>query len=252
MRFSRSPQRYGLTPPAETPYQRAGQMWDERDGSARASAYSWRLACFGCLLLATGSVAGNLWQAGQSRIEPYVVEVDRLGEARAVGPAEQAWEPSDAMLARSLERFIVDVRSLSSDPVVVRERWLDAYGMVTAQGRVFLDGYARGADPFASIGERTVSVQPTSVVRASDRSFRIDWVEQTFERGALADTRNWTAVVSLRRVKPKTRADLKRNPLGLFVDGVDWSEQAPARLAPPPPAAPAATPMPSPQGDVQP
>jgi type IV secretion system protein VirB5 len=253
MRFSRAPQRYGATPPAETPYQRAGQMWDERDGSARASAYSWRLAFFGCLLLAGASVAGNLWQSGQSRIAPYVVEVDRLGEARSVGPAQQDWEPTDAVLARALERFIIDVRSLASDPVVVRERWLDAYSMVTAEGRNFLDGYARAANPFGGIGQRTVSVQPTSVVRASDRSFRVDWVEQTFEHGALTDTSQWTAVLSLRRVKPKTKADLKRNPLGLFVDGVDWAEQTTARLAhATSPASPAPNSTPLQQGAGQP
>ena len=246
MRFSRSLQRYGLTRPAETPYQRAGQVWDDRDGSALAHAYNWRLAFFGCLLMSTGLAAANVWQSSQSRIEPFVVEVDRLGEARAVGPAEQDWRPGDAVLARALERFVVDVRSLSSDPVVVRERWLDAYAMVTAQGRVFLDGYARANDPFAAIGERTVSVQPTNIVRASDQSFRVDWVEQTFERGALTTTRRWTATMTLKRVKPTTRTALKANPLGLYVDQIDWSEQVEARLAAPP------APPPLSQGAVQP
>lgn len=246
MRFSRSPQRYGATPPAETRYQRAGQVWDDRVGSALAHAYSWRLAFFGCLALAGGLAASSIWQSSQSRIEPYVVEVDRLGAAQAVGPAEQDWRPGDAVIARAIERFVVDVRSLSSDPVIVRERWLDAYAMVTGSGRVFLDGYARANDPFAAIGERTVSVQPTTVVRASDQSFRIDWIEQTFERGALTATRRWTAVVTLKSVKPTTRTALQANPLGLYVDQIDWSEQAEPRLATPP------VPQPLSQGAVQP
>lgn len=251
MRFSRSPQRYGATPPAETPYQRAGQLWDERMGSALAHARNWRLAFFGCLLLSGGLAAANVWQASQSRIAPYVVEVDRLGEARAVGPAEQDWRPGDAVLARAIERFVIDVRSLSSDPVVVRERWLDAYAMVTDRARAFLDGYARANDPFAAIGQKTVSVQPTTVVRASEQSFRVDWVEQTFERGALTQTRRWTALVSLKRVKPTTRAALKANPLGLYIDQIDWSEQVEARLAAPPTPTPLSSTPPS-QGAAQP
>ncbi len=252
MPFSRAPQRYGQTPPVETRYQRAGQMWDDRIGSARAQAYNWRLAFFGCLALAGGLAAGALWQSSQSRIEPYVIEVDRLGEPRAVGPAVQDYQPADGVTFRALERFIIDVRSLSSDPVVVRERWLDAYAMVTDRGRVFLDEFARANDPFAAIGERSVSVQPTSVVRASDRSFRVDWTEQTFERGSLAKTERWTAVLSLQSIKPRTRDDLRRNPLGLFVDGVDWSQQIEARLAQTAPAVPAASRQASAQGDVQP
>jgi hypothetical protein len=38
MYFKRSVQRYGRTPLPATPYQRAGQLWDERIGSARVQA----------------------------------------------------------------------------------------------------------------------------------------------------------------------------------------------------------------------
>ena len=41
--FRRSSTRYGETPVAETPYQRAQQAWDERIGSARVQARNaWR------------------------------------------------------------------------------------------------------------------------------------------------------------------------------------------------------------------
>lgn len=39
--FRRSSTRYGETPVAETPYQRAQQAWDERIGSARVHG-AWR------------------------------------------------------------------------------------------------------------------------------------------------------------------------------------------------------------------
>ena len=47
--FRRSTVRYGKTPEPETPYQKAGQVWDERIGSARIQAKNWRLAFFGAL-----------------------------------------------------------------------------------------------------------------------------------------------------------------------------------------------------------
>ncbi|WP_436428210.1 VirB8/TrbF family protein, partial [Enterococcus faecium] len=53
MRFKRAVQRYGRTPEPETPYQRAGQLWDERIGSARVQARNWRLMAFGGLFLTT-------------------------------------------------------------------------------------------------------------------------------------------------------------------------------------------------------
>ena len=88
MIFKRAVQRYGRTPLPETPFQRAGQLWDERIGSARVQARNWRLMAFGCLGLTCALSAGLLWQGLQSRVVPYVVEVDRLGEARAVAAAQ--------------------------------------------------------------------------------------------------------------------------------------------------------------------
>ncbi|PVM84441.1 conjugal transfer protein TrbF [Caulobacter radicis] len=229
MRFNRTPQRYGHTPEPETPYQKAGQLWDDRIGSARVQAKNWRLAFFGSLVLVSILAGGSVWQSAQSRIESYVVEVDRLGEARAVGPAQQDYQPGDTVVAGQLRRFITNVRSLSTDPVIVRQRWLEAYDLASGRGDAFLDAHARANDPFTQIGARSVSVQVTSVVRASPTSFQVKWEERSFERGSLAKTERWTAILTLVRQKPKTRAELERNPLGLFVDAIDWAQEAETR-----------------------
>ena len=42
MIFKRSSTHYGQSPFPETPYQKAGQVWDERIGSARIQAKNWR------------------------------------------------------------------------------------------------------------------------------------------------------------------------------------------------------------------
>lgn len=241
MIFKRAVQRYGRTPEPETPYQRAGQLWDERIGSARVQAKNWRLMAFGCLALAGFSSGGVLWQSVQSRVTPYVVEVDRLGEARAVTAAEAAFKPTDPQIAWHLSRFIRNVRGIALDPVVMRQDWLDAYALTTQRGSRFLGDYARSADPFAQVGTRTVSVQVVSVVRASDKSFQIKWSETTFERGAIAGQSNWTAILTIVTKTPANADDLRRNPLGIYVDAIDWSREldvpapksSPAALGPP-------------------
>src|SRR3546814_18324471 len=86
----------------------------------------------------------------------------------------------------------------SSDlPVLVRQDWLEAYDFTTKRGSQVLGDYARGADPFANIGERTVAGQVTSVVRAPDRSFQVKWTENGYGRGTEAGTSPWTAVPSV-------------------------------------------------------
>ena len=225
MKFRRAVQHYGRTPEPVTPYQKAAQVWDERIGSARVQARSWRLIAFGTLFVSAGLSGGLLWQSLQSRVVPYVVEVDRLGEARAVSEAEKNYRPTDPQIAWHLARFIADVRSVSLDPVLMRDNWLSAYDFATDRGARFLSDYARSANPFAEVGTRTVSVQVTSVVRASDRSFQVKWIESAYERGSLAGTAHWTAILTI-LVKPPTSAEtLRRNPLGLYVDGIDWARE---------------------------
>ena len=169
MIFKRSIQRYGRTPLPETPYQRAGQLWDERIGSARVQARNWR----------------------------YMA--------------------------------------------------LSAYDFVTQRGAQFLGDYARSAAPFDQIGERTVSVQVTSVVRASDQSFQVKWLETAFERGAKADTTRWTAILGVTTRTPQSADALRRNPLGIYIDAIDWSRE----LEPPEPASPAIAEPANPSVDAQ-
>ncbi|MBD2843526.1 conjugal transfer protein TrbF [Erythrobacter rubeus] len=225
MRFKRALQRYGQTPKPETPYQKAGQLWDERIGSARVQARNWRLMAFGGLFLTAGLASTLVWLSLQSRVTPYVVEVDRLGEARAVVSAETEYEPTDPQIAWHLANFIKNVRSVSLDPVLMRAAWLEAYDFATRRASTFLDEYARRADPFAEVGERTVAVQVTSVVRASDESFQVKWTEQVYERGSLADTSRWTAILTVRRQPPRDAEMLRKNPLGLYVEAIDWSRE---------------------------
>lgn len=225
MKFKRAVQRYGRTPAPVTPYQRAAQVWDERIGSARVQARNWRLMALGGLLLSTMLSGGLLWQSMQSRVVPYVVEVDSLGEARAVAPLAEGYQPTDPQIAWHLGRFIRNVRSVSLDPVLMRANWLSAYDFVTGRGDRFLNDYARSTRPFQQVGERTVSVQVTSVVRASDRSFQVKWIETEYERGHAARVSRWTAILSVEVRPPESAGELRKNPLGLLIDGIDWSRE---------------------------
>jgi type IV secretory pathway TrbF-like protein len=223
--FRRSSVRYGRTPEPETPYQKAAQLWDERIGSARVQARNWRLMALGCLLLAGGMGGGLLWQAARGTVVPWVVEVDRLGQTQAVAPATAGYRPTDPQIAWHLARFIEDVRGLPADPVVVRQAWLRAYDFVTDRGAVALNDHARANDPFGKVGRQQVAVEVSSVIRASDDSFRVAWVERRYENGSLAATERWTAILTILVEPPRDAERLRRNPLGIYVNAINWSKE---------------------------
>ncbi|WP_428675390.1 conjugal transfer protein TrbF [Reyranella sp.] len=223
--FRRSTVRYGTTPEPETPYQRAGQAWDERIGSARVQASNWRLAFFGMLLMSGCLAAGLVWQSARGTVVPWVVQVDKLGQAQAVAPAVADYRPTDPQIAWHLARFIEQVRRIPADAVVLRNDWLDAYKFVTDKGALTLNDYARTSDPFAKVGKTQIAVEVASVVRASDTSFRIAWVERQYVDNGLAATERWSAILTV-VVQPPTDAErLRNNPLGIYVHAFNWTKE---------------------------
>lgn len=224
MAFKRTSPRYGETPAPETPYQKAGQIWDERIGSARVQARNWRIMALGCLCLCFASSGALVWRSLQSSVTPYVVEVDASGAARAVAPATERYSASDAQIAHHLANFIEHVRGLSVDPVVVRENWLRAYDYVTDRAATTLHDYARANDPFAEIGRRSRTIDIVSVVRISADSFQARWIERTYENGALVRAERYTGAFTVINQPPTDAARLRANPLGLYVHALHWSQ----------------------------
>ncbi|HMQ92330.1 conjugal transfer protein TrbF [Amaricoccus sp.] len=224
--FRRPSLRYATTPEPVTPYQKAAQVWDERIGSARLQARNWRLMAMGCLALSAGLSAALVWQAARGTVVPYVVEVDTLGAAQAVAPAVADFRPTDPQIAWHLARFIENVRQLPADPVVLRQNWLRAYDFATDRGAVALNDHARRDDPFARVGDTQVSVEISSVIRASETSFRIAWIERRYVGGQLAATERWTAILTVVIQPPRTAERLRANPLGVFVHAINWSRES--------------------------
>ncbi len=223
--FKRSSIRYARTPEPETPYQKAAQAWDERIGSARVQAKNWRLIAFGNLFLAGGLAAALVWQGARGSIVPWVVQVDKIGEAQAIAPAIADYKPTDPQIAWHLARFVENVRAIPSDPIIVRQNWLKAYDFVTDKGAVALNDYARANDPFAKIGQVQIAIEVASVIRASDDSFRVAWTERRYENASLAATERWTAILTIIVQPPRDAERLRKNPLGVFIHAVNWSKE---------------------------
>ncbi|GAA0610795.1 conjugal transfer protein TrbF [Paenochrobactrum glaciei] len=223
--FRRPAAHYGKTPQAETPYQKAAQIWDDRIGSARVQARNWRYMAFGSLVLSAGFATALVWQSLQGTVVPWVVQVDNLGQAQTVAPATADFRPTDPQIAWHLGRFIEQVRSIPADPIIVRQNWLRAYEWTTDRGAGALNDYARINDPFTKVGTQQVAVEVSSVIRASPDSFRVAWTERHFGNGQLSGTERWTAILTIAIQSPRDAERLKVNPLGIYVNAISWSRE---------------------------
>lgn len=223
--FKRPSTHYGKTPEPETPYQKAAQVWDDRIGSARVQAKNWRLMAFGSLILSAGFASALVWQSARGTVVPWVVQVDNIGQAQTVAPANADYRPTDPQIAFHLGRFIEQVRAIPADAIIVRQNWLRAYEWTTDRGAAALNDYARANDPFAKVSRQQVAVEVSSVIRASPNSFRVAWTERHFENGQLATTERWTAILTIVIQPPRDAERLRANPLGIYVNAISWSRE---------------------------
>ncbi|RWB35793.1 MAG: conjugal transfer protein TrbF, partial [Mesorhizobium sp.] len=158
-------------------------------------------------------------------VVPWVVQVDKLGQAQAVAPAAANYQPSDPQVAWHLARFVEQVRSIPADPVIVRQNWLRAYEWTTDRGAAALNDHARANDPFTKVGKQQIAVEVSSVIRASADSFRVAWTERHYENGQLSTTERWTAILTIVIQPPRDADRLKANPLGIYVNAINWSRE---------------------------
>lgn len=221
---ARRTSRLGRTPEPETPYREAQALWDRRMGSSLAHARTWRTAAFCSLGLCAAMAVGVVTLALRPAAIPFVIEANESGEARLVGPAMSAYVPADAQLAWHLARFVEMIRSLPSDPVVVRQNWLRAYDWATQGGARTLNAIAQDEAPFSRVGKTTVAVEVLSVVRASPASFQLRWRETTWSNGAIIDVERFTGVASVVIDPPSSPERLSKNPLGLYVHSFNYSQ----------------------------
>ena len=223
--FRRPSIRYGKTPEPETPYQRAGQVWDERIGSARVQAKNWRLHGFGSLILSAGFAAALVWQSARGTIMPWVVQVDKLGQAQAVAPAVADYRPTDPQIAWHLARFIEQVRSIPADAVVVRAelaarlRLHDRPRRAGAERLCPRQRSVRQGRQDADLG-RGLERHPRLARQLPRRLGRAPLRERQ-----LAATERWTAILTIVVQPPRNADRLRKNPLGIYVNAINWSKE---------------------------
>lgn len=207
------------------PYFDARREWNERYGSYIARARNWRIAAILSLAVNVMLSGGAIWLGSQSKVVPYVVEVDKLGQAAAVGKADAATPLDRRIVKAQLASWIVNVRSVSADPVAEKASLARAYAMVDTSGTQALDDYYRGHSPFDVGGHETVACSIDAVLPISDTSYQVQWTEEDRDlQGRLVDTSHWQASLEIRVSLPSDEATLLRNPLGIYVHSVSWTE----------------------------
>jgi len=210
----------------ENPYLDARREWTERYGNYIKRAQTWRAVAFLSLGAVCVLTVGLVTLAGQSKVRPFVVEVDKLGAAVAVAPADAAQLPDERIVRFQLAQYLTDARQITSDPVV-QKRWLDAvYAISGPAATNFLNKFYKDHDPFEQARNGLVDVEIQSAIPLSKESWQVDWTEtKRALTGEMMDVTRWEAIVRVTTFVPSTEREIIRNPSGVVVTQIGWTQK---------------------------
>ncbi len=226
LRFKKGQRTPAQTADVESPFVAAKREWNERYGDYIAQAKNWRLAAIFSLLISVILAAGTIWQAGQSKLVPYVVEVDKLGASVAVGRADRVATPDQSIVRAQLASWISDARSVSSDPIAERATLTRVYSLIGTTAKPYLDDWYTAHSPFVTGQSHTVAVTIDAVLPQSATTYQVQWTEEQRDRdGSHPVTTHWETQLSVGFHPPTDETTILRNPMGIYVTQLSWTQR---------------------------
>ena len=210
---------------SSNPYLNARREWDERFGGFIVRARNWRYAAFVAFCITALAVAGVVWIGSQSKIQPYVVQVDQLGGPVAVAmPVRDSQSAVTQRVAEALvSNWIWDARVVLNDRDAQKTLIDRVYAMAGTNAASYLSAWYSGNPPF---GNFTRAVNITSVLAISKDTYQVTWDEIQTANGQQGAVEHWKADVTT-AIDPKLAESPKvsmASPMGLYVRNVTWTQ----------------------------
>ncbi|WP_412058709.1 VirB8/TrbF family protein [Bartonella sp. DGB2] len=217
----------------KNPYLSPRRVWNEHVGSLVSANQTWQFIGILSMLIALTSVAGIIYIGKQSKFVPYIVEVDKIGQAVGMGTVRPT-TTVDTRIARAIVAdFITNARLVTPDIALQRNAILKLYAFLNPNDPAalkmneWLNGNA-DANPFKRAENEMVSIEITSILQQSPQTWQVDWKENTRNRqgGFVKPPENMRALVNVYTVETNSETkeeQLLANPLGVYIKDFSWS-----------------------------
>ena len=213
------------------PYLNARRAWNEHIGVIINSRQIWQAIALVALFVAIGAIGGIIHLASQSRFIPYVIEVDKLGQAAAVNRADRANAADERVIHAALAAFVRDVRMVSFDRNAQNDAIWRVFAMLQSGDPAIGKITDFMKDPLTSPTKRaaefSVGVEIASALRQTRDTWEIPWTERVWNRqGVRMEQYQMRGLLTISVVPPTsatTEEEIRKNPLGIFVRDFTWS-----------------------------
>lgn len=203
----------------KTPFERATEVYEDRYGLLADAAARWRLVAWIALSLLAVSVGGLVAVALQSRVTPYIVEVDRHGYEVLVGPAEEGAIADHRIIIAQLGRFFRDFRTVLRDEQAQRVLITRVMATVATSSDAAqkVTAFYRQRSPLEVGKNASIECEVTAVLPLSDKTWQLEWSEHRFQSGTVVGTKFFKAIATIEVEPTRRMTEVMENPLGIYV-----------------------------------
>lgn len=211
----------------DNPYLNAKEEWLERYGSYISRAAQWRAVAFTVLGILALSLYGNVMQARQVKIVPYIIEIDKLGKVSNVSRADQSVSAPRNLIQSEIADAIINWRTVTADTELQKQMIKRLSHIITGSAKGVLKQWFEENSPYeiAKSG-KLVHVEIKGLpLPVSDTSYRVEWIETIRSHaGALLDQRSYEATATIQLQPPASDADIMTNPGGVYITALAASK----------------------------
>jgi type IV secretion system protein VirB5 len=209
-----------------------------RNRVSRYRRQNFWLVCLSGVLVAclAVSVIANVQLSLSNRVEPFYVAVDEEeGEVMRAGTTTQMQSLSTPLITSKIEEIIRGLRVVYADERATSKQYETAWNYISpeSEAEIFLRSQFQlntsekpSIAPPALVGsvQRTIIEIDVSSIQGTN-SYNVQWIEREIiqQSGELIE-KAYTASISTKRVEQNNKELLRKNPLGLYIQGLDWQE----------------------------
>lgn len=230
MAFNNKPDDYkmGKEQP-ETPYSKAGEVWDKLFGAATVRYKNWRMMACISMVLNIALVCGIAFIGSRSSIVPYIVQVDdKSGAVLSVDRVDARSQANETEIEYFLWNVTRKARTLPKDLVIYKQNWDEVYAYLDQSCANKMNNMAIAEDYQTKISNNyttMLKLKGFNKYSGQDNTYQIRWEETMYDAtGKVISNYSMEAFYTIDFVAV-TNENIHLNPLGIQIKDFSISQE---------------------------
>ena len=213
----------------ETPYSKAGEVWDKLFGAATVRYKNWRMMACISMVLNIALVCGIAFIGRRSSIVPYIVQVDdKSGAVLSVDRVDARSQANETEIEYFLWNVTRKARTLPKDLVIYKQNWDEVYAYLDQSCANKMNNMAISEDYQTKISNNyttMLKLKGFNKYSGQNNTYQIRWDETMYDAtGKVISNYSMEAFYTIDFVAV-TNENIHLNPLGIQIKDFSISQE---------------------------